>query len=106
MQSSARPGVRVLARVLAPVLPAAFVAFALAGCNVSTTRRMPVPEDRELERHEGKSVVYDHANDTPEISRSRGTAGGVVVLWPRIVPRSEDPAVLDLATRIQAKLEG
>ena len=39
-----------------------------------------------------------------EVSRSRGRGGGVVVLWPRIVPETEDPAVLALATRLQERL--
>lgn len=30
-----------------------------------------------------------HAADAPEISRSVGEEGGVVVLWPRVIPRSD-----------------
>jgi hypothetical protein len=39
--------------------------------------------------------------DAPEISRSRGQEGGIVVLWPRISPRTEDPATLALARSVQ-----
>jgi hypothetical protein len=40
-----------------------------------------------------------------EVSRSRGRGGGVVVLWPRIVPETEDPEVLDLAARLQRRVQ-
>lgn len=44
--------------------------------------------------------------DAPEISRSAGTAGGVVVLWPRISPRAtaSDPHVREVAERVQKRL--
>lgn len=40
----------------------------------------------------------------PEISRSRGRRGGVVVLWPRVVPATEDPQIQGLAKRLQDRL--
>lgn len=39
-----------------------------------------------------------------EVSRTRGRGGGVVVLWPRIVPETEDPAMLALAARLQERV--
>lgn len=42
--------------------------------------------------------------DAPEISRSAGASGGVVVFWPRVSPRSDDPAVRDVAARVQQRL--
>ena len=42
--------------------------------------------------------------DGPEISRSRGKRGGVVVLWPRVVPETTDPSIDALALRLQQKL--
>jgi hypothetical protein len=45
------------------------------------------------------------AVDAPEISRSVGVRGGVVVLWPRIAPRSEDPQVMALTATIQQRLQ-
>ena len=46
--------------------------------------------------------------DAPEISRSQGTPGGVVVLWPRIVRSRRDAAEgaddREVARRLQAKL--
>lgn len=89
----------------AGVLVAAMSVMVASGCNVSTTRRMPLPDDDEpVRRSEGKAIKYDHANDAPEISRSVGQKGGVVVLWPRIIPKSDDPAIADIALRVQNRL--
>lgn len=46
------------------------------------------------------------AGDAPEISRSRGRPGGAVVLWPRVVPEAQDPALDELAAKLQQRLEG
>jgi hypothetical protein len=43
------------------------------------------------------------ASDAPEISRSLGAAGGAVVLWPRVVPKTDDPAAKRLARLLQAR---
>lgn len=45
------------------------------------------------------------AADAPEISRSAGEKGGVVVLWPRVIPATDDPAVLGQAAALQARLK-
>jgi hypothetical protein len=42
--------------------------------------------------------------DAPEISRSAGKEGGVVVFWPRVVPRTEDPQIRKLAGDLQKRL--
>lgn len=44
------------------------------------------------------------AADAPEISRSVGVEGGVVVLWPRINPRSEAPTARAAAFVVQREL--
>ncbi|MCC6523398.1 MAG: hypothetical protein IT373_12135, partial [Polyangiaceae bacterium] len=44
------------------------------------------------------------SSDAPEISRSLGAADGVVVFWPRIIPRSTDPATTKLAKDVQDHL--
>ena len=44
------------------------------------------------------------AADAPEISRSVGVKGGVVVLWPRVLPATADPAVQVEAQKLQARL--
>lgn len=89
-----------------------FLPFALwscllaTGCAVSTAPQKPLPkdDDPQLGRDRG-AVHYSKANDAPEISRGVGDEGTVVVLWPRIFPKSEDPKVVELATRIQSRLE-
>lgn len=40
----------------------------------------------------------------PEISRSGGVEGGVVLLWPRVIPRSEDPQTDQDAAFVQGQL--
>ncbi|MEM6925688.1 MAG: hypothetical protein AAF602_02070 [Myxococcota bacterium] len=42
--------------------------------------------------------------DGPEISRSRGSSRGLVVLWPRLVPETDDPVLRDLADRMKNRL--
>lgn len=42
--------------------------------------------------------------DAPEISRSAGVPNGVVVFWPRVSPRSEDPAMRAIAANVQTRL--
>ena len=39
-----------------------------------------------------------------EISRTRGSSRGIVVLWPRVVPPTDDPAIQDLAGRMRDRL--
>lgn len=74
------------------------------GCSVSTVRRKPIEEQETIERHERGAVSYEHANDSPEISRSVGEDGGLVVLWPRVLPRTEDAAIMELASKVQGRL--
>ena len=42
--------------------------------------------------------------DDSTVSRSRGRPGGAVILWPRIVPDTNDPALIDLAVSLQNRL--
>lgn len=44
------------------------------------------------------------AADGPEISRDTGNEGEVVVLWPRIVPATEDPQLIALGREVQTLL--
>jgi hypothetical protein len=50
------------------------------------------------------SLGLGYSGDRPEISRSRGSAHGVVVLWPRVVPESHDADMNALAGKVQAAL--
>jgi hypothetical protein len=44
------------------------------------------------------------AGDSPQISRSVGEPGGVVVLWPRVIPATDTPATRHAAALVQAQL--
>jgi hypothetical protein len=44
------------------------------------------------------------ASDGAEISRSRGPRDGIVVLYPRVVPPTDDPVVAALATTLQERV--
>ena len=44
--------------------------------------------------------------DGPHISRSVGEEGGVIVFWPRVIPRTEDAATNALAGSLQKELAG
>jgi len=44
------------------------------------------------------------SKDAPEISRSVGEEGGVVVFWPRVIPRTDDSAIRKVAGDLQGKL--
>lgn len=44
------------------------------------------------------------AADAPEISRSVGVEGGVVVLWPRVIPRSDSATTRAAAFVVQREL--
>lgn len=50
-------------------------------------------------------VVPAFAGSGDEISHSRGRPGGVVVLWPRVVPETDDAEVAALAARLQTRLQ-
>ena len=49
-------------------------------------------------------VPTNSPNDDPTISRSAGTRGGVVVLWPRITPRAAEARDRQAAQRVQSYL--
>lgn len=49
-------------------------------------------------------VALALAGDAPEISTSRGPEDGLVILWPRVVPATDNPEVTALAGRVQAYL--
>lgn len=54
-------------------------------------------------------VVAGSPNDSrflgPEISHSKGAAGGIVVLWPRIIPGTIAEENTAIATQVQAKVK-
>lgn len=84
----------------APVA-AAVLALAASGCTTLPSRPAEEPEEIQRSTRRQGAAVRD---DAPEISRSRGEQGGYVVLWPRIVPRDEDPTTARIASLLQARL--
>lgn len=45
------------------------------------------------------------STDADAVSRHRGKKGGIVVLWPRVVPQTEDPEVIRMAEVLHERLE-
>src|SRR5690242_7723512 len=88
------------------------VAFAFCGCGAAPSPEPkasePPPSPAASSAPAAAPTVAAHALDAPEISRSTGTAGGVVVLWPRIVGDKGGPLEGDtrqIAARIQRRLQ-
>jgi hypothetical protein len=52
------------------------------------------------------SAAPARTGDAPEISRSVGAQGGVVIFWPRVIPRDVVPQTRDLAAALQRKIRG
>ena len=105
--------------------PLLLLVAALLACNGSSSKPAEEPSQPEPVRTRAPAPLatteYDptghgtpataapvDTRDAPEISRSAGTPGGVVVLWPRIVlPRSAagpDAETRAIAARVQARL--
>lgn len=49
-------------------------------------------------------VIGGSPNDSPEISRSVGGPNDIVVLWTRVVPKTTDAKITQLAGNIQARV--
>lgn len=76
-----------------------------SGCLVTTAPERQPKENKEIHLSEKTGPVQAKTrDDAPEISRSVGQSDGIVVLWPRIAPRTEDPAVVELTRLVQARL--
>ena len=97
------------------------LAYAALGCGSSSQVFQPTGSNAEEgviegERPEGsqpaaapqgaKAGPQWADQDAPEISRSRGQAGGIVVLWPRIAPKASAGEAKDLAVNVQGRLRG
>src|SRR6185503_16371430 len=46
---------------------------------------------------------FGATDDSPEISRSVGVKGGIVILWPRLIPK-DDPHLRDIGGKVQKRL--
>lgn len=105
MPGGVRLGYR--ADVRTALIPLAALASLASGCLVTTAPERQPPKNEPITLAEEKGTLKSRTReDSPEISRSVGQADGLVVLWPRISPRTEDPAVLELARLVQARLRG
>jgi len=92
------------------------VAFALMGCGGDGKRPVPGRPAPAENLSEGGDVTTEQAGDAtpkpagksdgPHISRSVGEEGGVVVFWPRVIPRTDDAAINGLAGSLQKELAG
>jgi hypothetical protein len=80
----------------------AIVALASLGCGPSTKPEPAEPETETADPEGGPRTAG--ANDAPEISRSLGAKGGVLVFWPRIIPATEDPTMRELAGKLQKRV--
>jgi hypothetical protein len=81
--------------------------LALCGCNVSTLPSRPDQPDARpahAERSSRGARTSATRDDAPEISRSRGREGGAIVLYPRVIPRGDDPELARLAELVQRRL--
>lgn len=90
---------RSAARVATLVAAGAFA----AGCTTLPSRPADEPEEASAGRGT-KQRGASSRNDAPEIAKSRGESGGFLVLWPRVVPRDEDPVTREIASLLQARL--
>jgi hypothetical protein len=79
------------------------VALLLAcGPKPATTTTTPPSDADPASQPEGTTVV--NASD-PRVSRSAGEAGGVVVLWPRIIPAEEVESSNMIAGLVQDRMK-
>ena len=62
--------------------------------------------DNEVSQPAGPTPAPAPAStgDGPHISRSTGEKGGIVVFWPRVIPKTDDPAVHEHAAMLQKQL--
>jgi hypothetical protein len=75
------------------------------GCTTSTLPQKEAPLEANNKHGRSKTGVhYAGTQNAPEITKSVGEEGGVVVLWPRIVPKSDDPELKEIAALAQSRL--
>jgi hypothetical protein len=111
------------ARLLAPTLVCASL-LALAGCGPSladareagtghdglappasaTPAPTPAPATAPTAAPAAPTATAGSSRDAPEISRSAGNADGLLVFWPRVIPRSSDPKLEAIARQLQGQL--
>lgn len=90
---------------------AAAAALMLTACGSSPPppstaddAQSPADEGASTSDDEGATEGRSSTQDAPEISRSQGKEGGVVVFWPRVIPRTDDVEIRRLAGKLQDRL--
>jgi hypothetical protein len=84
-------------------LPITLLLLLLAACAPSTTHQPADPPDEAaVSGDDGPRSARE--GDAPEISRSLGQEGGVLVFWTRIIPSSDDAQIHELAADLQTRL--
>jgi hypothetical protein len=86
-----------------------FVVLGLSGCPTEEAQHVRPPEDFGAPTKgepvaAGTALPEDLSSSPPEVSRSLGHKGSVIVLWPRLVPASTDPTTNAVASRVQERL--
>jgi hypothetical protein len=77
----------------------------LASCGGSAAPPSTAPSTSEPEPAATPATITPaSAADAPEISRSVGVAGGVVILWPRVPKSSNDALGREIAGKVQDRL--
>lgn len=86
-------------------LASALAALSLGCATSQQTRRSETPVAASTTKpSSSSSSVASATTEGPEISRSVGAEGGVVILWPRIIPASNSRETHDLAAAVQEHL--
>lgn len=88
---------------LAASVPVVLLLSACGGSQVSEPSTAP-DGPATFSTSQTDAPLPRNETDAPEISRSAGEEGGVVVLWPRVVPRDARDGLRGPASAIQQRL--
>ena len=83
--------------------------FLLGGCPSGETPRPRAADEfgvpgKGEPMAVGEPLAEDLSGAPPQVSRSRGHKGGLIVLFPMVFPKTDDPAAHAVAARVQARL--
>lgn len=90
--------------VRATVLFVTWLAGSAIGCTTSTLPQPIAAEQEEVTLGRKTGVHHAGTQSSPEISKSVGQEGAVVVLWPRLVPRTEEADLKEIASLAESRL--
>jgi hypothetical protein len=80
------------------------LALALAACGGSQATSTAPDGSATFATNDADAPLPRNETDAPEISRSAGEEGGVVLLWPRVVPRDARDDLRAPAASVQERL--